>query len=169
MKLLLAAVVSAILAAAAPKPPTVVFLGDTCANAVRPIPAAFTVFDPDAVHYAGPATLEGETPASWPAEPGVIERDGGVEYTFTDKGEAEPKLCPGSERTFTEVTRWVTSAYPRCWKQITEVEGGCEDPPAEDPETIAPAPDVDPDFDEHSPEGPQPGPPGAPPVDRPDP
>jgi hypothetical protein len=38
---------------------------------------------------------------------------------------------------------------------------------AED-DDLAPPPDVDPDFDEHSPTGPGPGPEGAPTVDRPD-
>ena len=37
----------------------------------------------------------------------------------------------------------------------------------EDPDTFAPAPPIDPGFDEFDPEGPQPGPPGAEPVDRP--
>lgn len=34
-------------------------------------------------------------------------------------------------------------------------------------EDFAPTPDIDPEFDEHSPEGPGPGPPGALPVDKP--
>lgn len=142
---------------------------DTCAEAVRPVPATSTVFDPSPAKYAGPATLEGETPASRPAEPGVVERDGGLEYTFIDKGAAEGALCAGSStRYYFTQTRIASSALPRCWKYVTEPVSDCADPAPEDPDTLAPAPPVDPDFNEFDPVGPQPGPPGAPTVDKPD-
>ena len=54
-------------------------------------------------------------------------------------------------------------------------ESGCDEPVVvfsaceilADLEDIAPTPPIDPDFDEHSPEGPGPGPPGAKTVDKP--
>jgi hypothetical protein len=115
-----------------------VFLGDTCANAPRPVAATDTLTDDD-----------------------------GVEYTFTDAGKGEGHTCPGDDtRYYFEMSRTVTSAFPRCWKDAVDIVNGCEDPPAEDPDNFAPTPPVDPDFDEHGP-GPQEGPPGAVTVDKP--
>lgn len=101
------------------------------------------------------------------------------------EGEAEPELpaeieaiatqCPNDDnRWYTRVQGWKRGAYPACgWELVMLPEGVpsfCTDvlvtaytPHPDD----APTPDIDPEFDEHSPTGPGPGPPGAGTVDKP--
>jgi hypothetical protein len=122
-----------------------------------------TVFDPNAVIYAGPAALPGEPQIPWPDEPGVVIRPDGVEYTFTDLGVQKTHQCPDGNRWyFVEPT-----VIDGCVVEIPM--GNCAEP--EDAWTPSPddasPPLVDPDFDEHSPTGPGPGPPGATTVDKP--
>jgi hypothetical protein len=133
-------------------------LNMSCADEPRPVPETFTVFDPNAARYD----------VADPPTPGIEVRADGVEYTFTDQGTGEGHLCPLSTTSyyFTS-TRIEKGDFPHCWRYVTEQVSGCEDPPAEDPDSFAPAPPVDPDFDEHSPNGPGEGPPGAPTVDKP--
>jgi hypothetical protein len=84
--------------------------------------------------------------------------------------ELEGHLCAGSDSAwyFTETVQRSTR-LPACWKVVAEPVSDCApraslyDPSPDD----APAPAVDPDFDEHSPTGPGPGPPGATTGDKP--
>lgn len=68
-------------------------------------------------------------------------------------------FCPGSD------TRRIFTEKVDCETPVVVFEA-CSDPPVED--DLAEPPEVDPEFDENSPEGPGPGPPGAPTVDRPE-
>jgi hypothetical protein len=165
---IVAAAVAALVAAAVPNPPTDVEINfvTSCADVPRLPAPTVAVFDPSPPVYA--------LPESNVLEPGVVVRDGGLEYTFADQGESVPVLCPGSDTEYYQVrtfTRVSGSGFPRCSKYVVETErtGDCApvpslyDPSPDD----APTPDIDPDFDEHSPEGPGPGPPGATTVDKP--
>jgi hypothetical protein len=71
----------------------------------------------------------------------------------------EGRLCPGTD------TRWYFTEAAGCGDPI--VVSGCTGPPLEDPDNFASPPPIDHDFDEHSPTGPGPGPPGATTVDKP--
>jgi hypothetical protein len=71
----------------------------------------------------------------------------------------EGHLCPGSD------TRWYFTEQAGCGDSI--VVSGCGGPIPEDPDNFASPPPIDPDFDEYSPTGPGPGPPGATTVDKP--
>jgi hypothetical protein len=103
-------------------------------------------------------------PESNVLEPGVIARDGGLEYTFADQGTQESFECPDAPGLYYHVRtfqRVASSAFPRCWKLVTETErlGDCKTRPS----IYDPSPDdavtpVDPEFDEHSPTGPVDGP-----------
>jgi hypothetical protein len=154
----------AVLALALPNAPADFRLITSCDEVARPELARVIEFDPTPAVYALPESNE-------PYD-GIEFVDGGIRYSFIDQGESVPVLCPGSDtvsyqmRTFKRIA---SSAFPRCWKEVVETEriGDCTavpslyDPSPDD----APTPDIDPEFDEHSPEGPGPGPPGAEPVD----
>lgn len=68
-------------------------------------------------------------------------------------------LCPGSD------THYYFMRREGCDEPRIEFNA-CDAPTAEDPANFAPAPSVDPDFDEFGP-GPGEGPPGAVTVDKP--
>jgi hypothetical protein len=70
----------------------------------------------------------------------------------------EGHLCPGSD------IRWYFTETD-CDEPV--VITGCGNPIPEDPDNFASPPTIDPDFDEYSPTGPGPGPPGATTVDKP--
>jgi hypothetical protein len=133
----------------------------TCAGVPRPQLERVTVFEPDPARYAEPDANQ----------PGVYEvREDGAAYTFTDQGTGEGHLCPGSDtRYYFTSTRIVSSAFPKCWKTVTETVSDCADPPAENPADLWPEPtNVDPDYKEDDPIGPtDDGKPGAGTVDKP--
>jgi hypothetical protein len=156
MKALVLLALTTAIASAEPTPkPPVVFT--SCAEAPRPVPETFTVFDPNAVRYdvQDPPRLDIEV------------RPDGVLYTFTDQGTGEGHLCPlSTTRYYFTSTRIEKGDFPHCWKFVTKVVSGCEDPPEEDPANFLPTPNIEPGYDEHGP-GPGEGPPGAPTVDKP--
>lgn len=78
-----------------------------------------------------------------------------------DNPEVDSFLCPGQD-----VHRYFMQREG-CNEPVF-LFSACGVPPAEDPDNFLPPPPVDPDFDEFSPTGPGEGPPGAPPVDKPD-
>ncbi len=70
-------------------------------------------------------------------------------------------LCHGTD------TRYVFTEQTGCDEPVMVFQA-CSDPPAEDPDTLAPAPPIEPGYDEHDPTGPGPGPEGATTADHPD-
>lgn len=164
----LLAILAASVALPTPSPPR---LEDgTCNGMARPTLATFTVFDPNAVRYAG-FGVEGEPVTAWEPQPDVLELADGVEYRFHDAGTATAKACPGSTtRWYNEVANWVPASYPQCWRREVTREGNCADPPPEDPGLFAPEPlhcdaagadpgnCIEPGYDEHHPTGPVDGP-----------
>jgi hypothetical protein len=156
---LFAAAVATLFAAAVPSPPSEVDARVVTSCADVPRLAAPTVMD----FEAAPAVYV--LPESNLPEPGVEWVNGGIQRTYADLGTTAPVLCPGSDTEYYQVRtfqRVASSAMPRCWKYVTETErtGDCAavpslyDPSPDD----APAPPIDPDFDEYSPTGPIDGP-----------
>ncbi len=125
-----------------PNAPDDVRLVTSCADVPRPPAPIVMDFDSAPPVYA--------LPESNVLEPGIIARDGGLEYTFADHGTVESFECPEAPGFYYHVRtyqRVASSAFPRCWKLVTETErtGDCKrrpsiyDPSPDD----APMPDVE--------------------------
>jgi len=104
-----------------------------------------------------------------PKPPTLVQGCPAFTSTVSKLIEATPAIYADAENNAAEPGR-VLLADGTAEYTFTSVSECAEPFPAQEPESpdvFAPPPPVDPDFDEFDPDGPQPGPDGAPTVDRP--
>lgn len=141
------------------------------------------VFAPDGTKHTNLDKCIAHVSATLGAEPALCVRTTTVLGVCDEATEPELPLetdaiatqCPNDDtRWYLRAQGWKRGSYPACgWDLVMLPEGTpafCTDP---QPSMYDPSPDdapeapIDPEFDEHSPEGPGPGPEGALPVDKP--
>lgn len=166
--------------------------GATAAVVLNESPGPVMLYKPDGTSEVFKTYAECLAAAPAAAEPGARSRCT-VVTNITKVGTCDPAeppdlpveqegltvQCPTNPlRYFIRATGYEREPFPSCQFKLAMLPKDA-DPPychavpvnawtRDDPENIAPDPAVDPEFDEFSPEGPGPGPPGAVTADHPD-